>query len=58
MTRREQLQEQYEDALFALLMDDLAAIEGQAALEENERLKSEVVAYAGVDADSDGSVTE
>ena len=41
MTRREQLQEQYEDALFALLMDDLAAIEGQAALEENERLKND-----------------
>ena len=41
MTRREQLQEQYEDALFALLMDDLAATEGQAALEENERLKND-----------------
>ena len=41
MTRREQLQEQYEDALFALLMDELAATEGQAALEENERLKND-----------------
>ena len=30
----------------------------EALKEENERLKSEVVAYAGVDADSDGSVTE
>ena len=41
MTRREQLQEQYEDALFALLMDELATTEGQAALEENERLKND-----------------
>ena len=41
MTRREQLQEQYEDALFALLMDELATTEGKAALEENERLKND-----------------
>ena len=39
MTRREQLQDQYEDALFALLMDDLAWQEGERLLEENERLK-------------------
>lgn len=39
MTRHEKLQEQYEDALFALLMDDFAAAEGKHALEENERLK-------------------
>lgn len=39
MTRREQLQEQYEDALFALLMDEYAQIEGERLLEENERLK-------------------
>lgn len=39
MTRRELLQEQYEDALFALLMDDLAIEQGKAALEENEKLK-------------------
>lgn len=39
MTRREKLEEQYEDALFALLMDDIADEEGQALLEENERLK-------------------
>lgn len=41
MTRRERLQEQYEDALFALLMDDLAAEDGKAAAEENERLKND-----------------
>lgn len=39
MTRREKLEEQYEDALFALLMDDIADEEGKALLEENERLK-------------------
>lgn len=39
MTRREQLQERYEDALFALLMDEVATFEGKKALEENERLK-------------------
>ncbi len=32
--------------------------ENKALKEENERLKSEVVAYASVDADSDGPVTE
>lgn len=41
MTRREELLEQYEDALFTLLMDDFAASEGAKALEENERLKRE-----------------
>lgn len=41
MTRREALQEQYEDALFGLLMDDFAVWEGRRALEENERLKEE-----------------
>lgn len=40
MTKRELLQEQYEDALFALLMDELAVSEGIHALEENERLKN------------------
>lgn len=39
MTRREMLVEQYEDALFALLMDEVAEAEGQKALEENQRLK-------------------
>lgn len=41
MTRREQLREQYEDALFALLMDDFAWREGERLLEENERLKND-----------------
>lgn len=41
MTRRELLQEQYEDALFALLMDDLAVAEGEKALEEHERLQND-----------------
>ena len=41
MTRREFLKEQYEDALFALLMDDLAVTEGEKALEEYERLKND-----------------
>lgn len=41
MTRREQLQERYEDALFALLMDDFAVAEGEAAIKENERLQKD-----------------
>lgn len=41
MTRREQLQEQYEDSLFALLMDEIAKVEGERLLEENERLKQD-----------------
>lgn len=40
MTRREQLQMQYEAALFAILMDDFAVLEGKQALQENERLQS------------------
>lgn len=39
MNRREQLQEAYEDALFALLMEDVIEAEGNRLLEENERLK-------------------
>ena len=39
MTRREMLMERYEDALFALMMDEMAEARGQAALEENHRLK-------------------
>lgn len=39
MTKHEKLQEQYEDALFALLMEEFAVEEGKSALEENERLK-------------------
>ena len=38
MTRREMLMEQYEDALFALLMNEVAEAEGRKALEENQRL--------------------
>jgi len=39
--RREELREQYEDALFALLMDEYAEEEGKRLLEENERLKND-----------------
>lgn len=41
MTRREMLMEQYENALFALLMDEVAESEGRKAIEENERLKEQ-----------------
>lgn len=41
MTRRENLRDQYEDALFALLMDDLAWQEGERLLELNESLKND-----------------
>ena len=41
MTRHEKLRERYEDALFALLMEDVAEAEGRKALEENERLKND-----------------
>lgn len=37
--RRNQLQEKYEDALFALMMDDYLRQQGQQAFDENERLK-------------------
>ena len=39
MTRREKLQEAYEDALFALLMEDVIEAEGERLRKENERLK-------------------
>lgn len=39
MTRNELLMEKYEDALFAILMDQVAEEEGKLLLEENERLK-------------------
>lgn len=39
MTRQELLVEQYEDALFALIMDKVAEVEGQKAIEENQRFK-------------------
>lgn len=41
MNKQEQLQEQYEDALFALIMDKIATAEGQWAMEENERLNED-----------------
>lgn len=41
MTRREQLQEQYDESLFALLMDDIAISEGEAALRELADLKND-----------------
>lgn len=41
MTRHERLQEQYEDALFALLMDGVAVSEGEKALDEHERLRDD-----------------
>lgn len=41
MTRQETLQMQYEDALFALLMEDVAAWNGENALREKERLGAE-----------------
>ena len=44
MTHREELYEKYQDALFALLMDEGANAEGKKALEENERLKKDPTA--------------
>ena len=44
MTRREQLWENYEEALFALFMDRVAEDEGRRLLEENERLKQDPAA--------------
>lgn len=41
MTRRELLQEQHEDALFALLMDEVAISEGEKALEELAQLNAD-----------------
>ena len=39
MTRRESLYEDYENALLTLLMEDVAAAEGEAAQAESERLR-------------------
>lgn len=44
MNKQEKLQERYEDALFAIMMDELASSLGQEALEENERLKADPTA--------------
>lgn len=41
MNRSERLYNDYEDALFALLMDEVAQEEGAQLLEENERLKND-----------------
>lgn len=44
MKNREQLREQYEDALFAMMMGELASLEGEKALEENKRLQDDPAA--------------
>ena len=41
MTRHEALYERYQDALFALLMEEVSVAEGRKALEENERLNQD-----------------
>ena len=41
MMLRKDLREQYEDAVFALALDAIAAEEGEALLRENERLKAD-----------------
>lgn len=51
MNRREQLQDRYEDALFALLMDEIGEIEGKVAIEENERLKNDPTFFIPEDVD-------
>lgn len=51
MNRQEELQDRYEDALFALLMDKIAAAEGKEALEEIERLKNDPDAAIPEDVD-------
>lgn len=44
MTRHEQLMENYEDALFALLMDEVAQREGEKLRKENRRLQEDPAA--------------
>ena len=51
MNRQEELQDRYEDALFALLMDKIATAEGEEALEEIERLKNDPDAAIPEDVD-------
>lgn len=41
MTNREQIEDNYEDALFAIWMDDFAQRQGAKLIEENERLKND-----------------
>ena len=51
VTRREQLQENVEDAVFALLMEEVVEQEGKLLLEENERLKHDPSAKVPDDLD-------
>ena len=51
MNRRDELRDRYEDALFALLMDEIAEKEGAMAQEENERLKDDPAAAVPEDVD-------
>ena len=51
MSHREELKDRYEDALFALLMDEIAEKEGELAREENERLKNDPSAAVPEDVD-------
>lgn len=44
MTNHEKLQENYEDSLFALLMDEFARSEGERLIQENDRLKQDPAA--------------
>ncbi len=51
MTRREQLQDRYEDARFALLMDEIAAAEERWAQGESDRLNADGSAAVPEDLD-------
>ncbi len=51
MTRREQLQDRYEDARFALLMDELGAAEERWAQGESDRLNADPAAAVPEDLD-------
>ncbi len=51
MTRREQLQDRYEDARFALLMDELGAAEERQAQRESHRLNADGAAEVPEDLD-------
>lgn len=51
MTRHEKLLENYEDALFALMMDQVAEEEGKQLLKENELLSENPDAAIPVDVD-------
>ncbi len=51
MSRRERLQENYEDALFALLVEDMLEAEGERLLRESERLRDVPGCTASPEAD-------